>query len=215
MNATKSKQFLIQCPADIDEAALTAALSALNVTVHKHALVDTSFGDLRINPASLSHAKELVKSIEGYIPKEAITLVKNKTKFLTKEFVFKMLNAILANPAGTKVSKTIESTQEMIDEVQLYVFKQKLDVKDGKMSNQSQFFKVTPDLSVFSFLKDHENYKGAELVDEYIADIADDYRPIYYESWKEGAPEIAIIRKYLEFYKQFSHRDVEVEIKTL
>lgn len=210
-----TKQFIIQCPFDVDEAALSSALASFSTTMHKHVLVDTSFGNLSIDPASLKEAKELVDSIIANVPSEAINIAVNNSKILTKEFIFKIINRILASPAGTQVSRSIVSTQEMIDEIQLYAFKHKLDTKNGELANQSQFLKVTPDISVFSFFKDNENFKDVELVDEYIAYIADDYRPIFHNTWKEGTSEISIIRRHIEFYKQFSHRDVEVSIQTL
>lgn len=215
MSNNKVKRFLIECPADIDEFALQAALDALNVKKHCHVLIDTSFGNLDIEPASLDEAKELVESILDYVPKRAIEIAVNKTKCISKDYVFNLLNVMLEKPVGTPVSKSITSTQERIDEIQKYAFTHKLDMKAGKLSNQSQFFEKTPDISVFSFFKGNEFYEGVELEDEYIVDIAKQYRPLFHNSWKEGATEIGIIARHLEFFKRFSNRDVHMELKKL
>jgi uncharacterized membrane protein len=174
-------------------------------------IVDTSFGNVSVYPGTLENAEKLLSyHLDGLDP-GVMDLVNNPVPVLNKDSIENILNKILSGEEGQSASKTITVTKEIKQELVMYCFNNKIEIKNNKIDAYALFkiFKVE-DLSFFA---NNENYpKDAKLVDDYVLEQVRKYKVIKNNSWKEGAKEVAKIRYILEFAKELAHRDVDYEV---
>lgn len=177
-------------------------------------IVDSSFGNTVVYRATLTNAKKILECHIDAIDPQALELVKSKKKVLNKENITQIINKILIQEEGSMASKTIEVNKQNKQEVVLYCFENKINIKDNRIDSY-EFFKKFK-ISDLSFFANNENYdKEAEIVDEYVLEQARKYRVIHEDNWNEGAKEIAKIRYILEFAQELAHRDVKYELTEL
>lgn len=177
-------------------------------------IVDSSFGNTVVYRATLANAKKILECHIDAIDPQALELVKSKKKVLNKENITQVINKILTQEEGSMASKTIEVNKQNKQEIVLYCFENKINIKDNRIDSY-EFFKKFK-ISDLSFFANNENYdQEAEIVDEYVLELARKYRVIHEDNWKEGAKEVSKIRYILEFAQELAHRDVKYELTEL
>lgn len=177
-------------------------------------IVDSSFGNTVVYRATLENAKKILDCHIDGMDHQAMEIVKTNKKVVKKENIANIINKILSKEEGERATKTIEVNKQNKQEIVMYCFDNKINIKDNKI-NEYEFFKKFK-LSDLSFFANNENYdKEAELVDEYVIEQSRKYRVINEDNWKDGAKEVAKIRYILEFAQELAHRDVKYELTEL
>lgn len=177
-------------------------------------IVDSSFGNTVVYRATLANAKKILDCHIDAMDSQALELVKTKKKVLNKESIAQVLSKILTKEEGSMASKTIEVNKQNKQEIVMYCFENKINIKDNKI-DEYEFFKKFK-ISDLSFFANNENYdKEAVIVDEYILEQARKYSVIQDDNWKEGAKEVSKIRYILDFAQELAHRDVKYELTEL
>ncbi len=176
--------------------------------VMESVIVETAFGDFTVYEATVENAMKIIQDIESDIPEEVKNLSKKDGhNFFSKESFVKIINNILTKTNGEKASKTIEVNEEIRNELVLYCFNNKIKTP----IDEYNFFK-NGNPHDLSFIKNHENYQGAEFINDYMLTDARDYSVIKQNRWKEGAKESAKINYILAFVNRYVHRDVKYHL---
>lgn len=171
-------------------------------------IVDRSFGRTMVYHATIANAKKILGYHINQISPEAIEIVKTNKKVLSKESIGKVIDSILTEKEGSQALKNIEINKTNKQEIVMYCFENKINIKNNKI-DQYEFFKKFK-ITDFSFFASYD--KEAELVDEYIIQQAYSYQIIKDDNWDEDDSEYSKIYYIIEFAQSLSHRDIKYEM---
>lgn len=178
-----------------------------------YVIVDSSFGDLRVYPAKIEIAKEILKCHIDNVDKDIIRLHESNEKIVIWENVMEVMNKILSGPIGTMASKTIEITEEIKNELIWYCIGKGLSIENHKIKYPTyEFIFGKFKFEDLSFFRDNDFYVGRTIVYQDTADSLHKYSVIKDDKWKETATDLQKINYILDFVNYWSHRDVKYEI---
>lgn len=209
----------------------------MELTNGQYVIVSRSFGSYEVLPCTLETARRLLSQHEEALPseiREYNKLAPEGAHVVTAELVSRAiheactykegaqttrLRALLFGPRprgeGEDTRPQTEVSQELQSQCILWKMQNQLNpLEESALSAQQLTSKWwTADGLLQQGLRARVAPKEVVFVDDWVLDMAVEYRQLKSGGWKDTAKEYNVVSRYLEFItKHLTHRDVAYEV---
>lgn len=186
-------------------------------------IVSNFNGDINVYNATVETAMDILNNYKEYIDKKIINLsaIENKN-FILYENIAKIFNKILTKKVGEQISKSITLTEDIKNELIIWLFNNKVSFDYSSHSNEYSIsayslFQKSSEFMKLSFLKDNPNYNKENtffLLEDELKTLKA-YETIFKNEWDENMEDSKKIHYILSFVNQFTRQDDQYCIKSI